>query len=237
MGAGTLGAIMDILSAFTFSIGLGTTQYLDTGNLNYSGDVAAHIKLEHDGSNISLWGSYYEGRYSAIGQSLFTEGYAAFGLGYDFDLTDKLEVSLGAGIGVPLNSDIAQANSSPGFADDIVVGEVAYTLLVANHNVSDDRPIPIPEEERLEYGQLYGSGWSVDPAPFIRIGLGYHATQNWRVGVQANFFNPDTDYWIASSEIAPQVIDGTANSGVVGWWRETESWNMNSVELTVTYEF
>jgi hypothetical protein len=228
---------MDILSAFTVSLGIGVTQYEDSRPLNYEGGAAAHIKLEHEGSNVNLWTSYYEGNYSALGQRIFSDGYYAFGIGYDFDLTDKLEVSLGVGVGVPRNAKVAQINSSPGYAENIIIGEVAYTLLVANHNVSEDRPIPIPEEERIEYRQTYGSGWSINSSPFLRLGLGYHATKNWRVGAQVNLFNPKTEYWIASSEVATQIVAGTANPEVVGWWKERETWNMNSVEITVSYEF
>lgn len=237
-------------TAFTLSLGFGLNSDIQTSdNFTTKGLDGYHLKLEHDPSDFSLWGSYYDKRHYALGQPIFHSGLWAVGVGYDIDLTDDLEITLGIGWAGHTNADVQQVTSNgPNTAfpeGDAIVGEVAFTYLVGRHQ-QDGRGIPIPPEEYENNNQGYGSGWKHRQDIFGRIGLTYNISSQWEVGAHLNIFNPKSKMWISKSEIAQDIIDYGIQAPNFnpcqyptgcGFWVEDTSWGMNSFEITISYHW
>ena len=240
---------MDILSALTLTVGMGINSPIQSSDyFSTQGRFAGHLKLEHESSNLNIWGSYYDKDHILMGQPISKSALFATGVGYDFDLTDKLEMNLGVGWAFNIRSNIQQV---PSYATDqgdnpypigaSILGEAAFTYLVGRHN-HPGRDIPLPIEEYENYKQDYGSGWKIRDDVFLRVGLAYDISSQWELGAQLNIFNPKTNIWIARSEIAQGVIDeGLINpceyKGGCGFWVEDTTWGMNSLELTINYRW
>jgi opacity protein-like surface antigen len=243
------------LTTLTLSLGLGINSNLAFQNdFKVEGRTGYHLKLEHDPSDFSILASYYDKEHKVLGQPLFKAGTIAAGVGYDIDLNDNLELNIGIGLATFAGADVQQVTSGksrPGFpqAGNAIVGEAAFTYLV-NRHANDGRSIPLSPESYQNYRQDYGSGWSHrSPEFFGRIGMTYKLSDQWELGTQINIFNPNTNMWIANSEIAQDVIDGGvkhpnfnpcapqyAQVGC-GWWTEDLAWDMNSVEFTINYRW
>lgn len=244
---------MDFLSAFTLTLGMGVTSEIQTSDyFSTQGRFGGHLKLEHEPTNVNIWSSYYSKDHIAMGQPIFNDaGLAVVGIGYDFDLNDKLELNLGIGWGFNLNSDVQQVTSySSNQANEnfpvgsTIVGEAAFTYLVGRHN-KPGRDIPIPVEQYENYRQDYGSGWRIRDDVFMRVGVTYDISSQWELGAQFNVFNPKTNMWIADNEIAQDIIDyglGAPNFNPCvydscGFWVEDTKWGMNSLEFTINYRW
>jgi hypothetical protein len=242
---------MDLLSAFTLSLGLGINSDIQTSDVfSTKGRAGYHLKLEHDPSDFSLWGSYYNKEHYAVGQPIFKSGTWVAGLGYDIDVSDKVEINLGLGVAGFTNANVQQVSSNGPdtvFPEGVaIVGEAAFTYLVGRHNV-EGRPIPIPPEQYENYNQDYGSGWKHrSPEFFGRIGLSYNLSSQWEVAAQFNIFNPKSTMWISKTEIAQDIIDYGLKApnfnpcqyeSGCGFWVEDRTWGMNSFELTLSYQW
>lgn len=243
---------MELLSAFTLSLGLGLNSDIQTSDyFSTQGRFAGHVKLEHEPSNINIWGSYYDKNHYAVGQPIFKSGTWAVGVGYDFDLSDDLEFNVGVGWAGFTNANVQQVPSySIGQENEnfpvgsTIVGEAAFTYLTGRH-AQDSRPIPIPLEEYENYKQDYGSGWKIRQDLFLRFGVTYDISSQWELGAQANIFNPKTNMWIAKSEIAQDIIDyglsapnfNPCQYSGCGFWVEDTKWGMNSFEITINYRW
>jgi hypothetical protein len=240
------------LSTLTLSLGLGINSNLAFQNdFKVEGRPGYHLKLEHDPSDFSVWASYYRKEHKVLGQPLWKTGLIAAGVGYDIDITNNLEINVGVGVGVFTGANVQQVNSGQsreGYpqAGDAIVGEVAFTYLVGRHQV-DGRPVPLPEDSYQNFNQAYGSGWQHrSPEFYGRIGITYKLSDQWELGTQVNIFNPNTNMWIARSEISSDVIQYGVKApnfnpcvykGGCGWWTEDLTWDMNSVEFTINYRW
>ena len=244
---------MEFISAFTLSLGLGLSSDIQTSDyFTTQGRFGGHVKLEHEPSNFNLWGSYYDKNHYAMGQPIFESGTWAAGVGYDLDLSDKLELNLGVGLAGFTSANVQQVPSysveqeNANFpVGSTIVGEAAFTYLTGRHQ-KDGRPIPIPLEEYNNYKQDFGSGWRHRQDVFFRIGVSYDISSQWELGAQMNIFNPKTVMWISRSEIAQDIIDYGLDApnfnpcvykGNCGFWVEDTKWGMNSFEMTISYRW
>lgn len=153
--------------------------------------------------------------------------YAVFGyeefapsmLGQDVGDIEGLSVGLGVsqeihGIEIFLEAGYSFLDLNAGF--DSTTEEFTYTRLVGNHNVYA-RPVPVtPYDYEYEY--------SVEDAPFFRVGLGYQVFDHLKVSMAYRWLKPD-------EHIA--IWDTYRRANDLGYWREDTTVDYSALEFTV----
>lgn len=206
-----------ILTAVVFQLGGGLSQQLGPEDeINYRESYFLSTKIGTDSMPLYIWGDASKGSNYILGQKISSVVNVGAGLGYRYDFDNNVFYLFAeAGVGYPIKTDNYN-----------IMQEVTYTYLVRHHNV-EGRPIPV--DIQYPYDQdSYSTSWDIDYGAIMKVGFGWRATEHTRINVDYKYFNPRGKL---------ELYDPVRREAGYGYWEEFVNVNMNTLEMSLLWEF
>ena len=202
---------MSILGALVLTTGVAYSSYVDQENPEPSFKIA----VSHEEYPVYLWGSYENLKFRLLGQPMGKGSIIGAGVGVQKDF-GKMYAFMEIGYG--MIDEGAQLT---------IQQETVFTELVGRHS-SDSRPVPVYLTGNYDQ-ESYGTEWTLDDSIMGRVGVGYHLSSHVDLSIAYRpFFSKEyirlfDEEWMAD------------NGG--GWWQESRSKDLSSIEFTIQYNF
>jgi hypothetical protein len=191
-----------LLTAAAFSVALGQSIYTDNDS---STDLNVAIRAGVE--NVYFVAGWEQPKLKVLGQPVADSDMYTFGLGAR-KRVDLFSFFLEAGV--------LWTDEEP---QSHIVHEVIYTHLVGNHDVHG-RTVPVDPRN-------YDATYELDDGLFMRVGVGYHFSDN--VAVTASYRASQVD-----TEVTIRDRDWTEGQG---YWREDTTTDLGAFEVAIRWEF